>query len=701
MPTLSRDGEFGAATGPREMIGAVSRSRNHLGRRRLFATLIGLVLLAAAGTTPARASFTPAAGTPLAVGAQPYTALAQDFNGDGRVDVAAMNGSSSTLSVFQRSPLGEFAPAMGSPLATGAGPSKAAVADFNADGRTDFAVSNYSSGTVSVLLGQTGGGWAPEAGSPSVPSPGSVAVADVNADGRPDLLAPDYNGAGVAVFLRLAGGGFAAEGGKAPTGANPRDLVVADFNGDGRPDMAVANFGSDTVSVLLRQPGGGFAAEAGSPVPVGAKPLGIVAPDLDGDGRPDLAVTNAGSDSVSLLLRQASGGFAADPASPVATGDEPLGIAAPDFDGDGRPDLAIANHASGTVSVLLRRGGGYQPDAGSPIALPAGPSGVAAADVDGDGRPDLVVSSDQANVLSVLLNRIPRPGSGPGSPTPTGGGAGSAPLLRPPPVVGVPASALEVAGAGGKVSPALERALSRADLEASLRSVPASSRVEEQASKQTSAPDPAVQSRLESFAYGIPVEVQGRAGEVVEVAAAVAIASRSEAGAEVALVQLPPMAAQLTGPKTVVRLHVDEVAAAELQQKGVTEAAVAVVAKEVDIVKNELDGLSEMGEMESLRLQMAMDRMSKMMSTLSNLLKKIGETSSTITENLKRPSGGGARSGKSVRRRADAAAKAANAAGHKAAVLLAPVVRAHPSRSPRVTVALKPCPKRCAYPRFR
>ena len=55
----------------------------------------------------------------------------------------------------------------------------------------------------------------------------------------------------------------------------------------------------------------------------------------------------------------------------------------------------------------------------------------------------------------------------------------------------------------------------------------------------------------------------------------------------------------------------------------------------VDKAKGDLDSMSEMGEMESLRLQMAMDRMSKLMSTLSNMLKKISDTSNAITQNLK------------------------------------------------------------------
>ena len=664
---------------------------------RCVALLAGLALLTAAGAAPARASFAPAPDSPLAVGAQPYTALAQDFDGDGRVDVASMNGTASNLSVFLRTPAGAFAAAGGSPFATGSGPSKAVVADFNADGRSDFAVSNYVSGTVSVLLAQPLGGWALEGGSPGAQGAAAVAAADVNGDNRPDLLVPDYNAGGVTVLLRQPGGGFVAEAGKPATGANPRDLAVADFNADGRPDTAVTNLGSGTVTVLLRQPGGGFAAESGSPIPVGTQPNGIVARDLNGDGRPDLAVANYGSDSVTVLLRQPGGGFAPDPASPVAVGDGPIGIVAPDVNGDGIPDLAVANNAAGTVSVLLRRAAGsYDPDAGSPIGLPANPSGVASGDVDADGRPDLVVTSDQANVLNVLLNTTPRP-----APAAAAAGPGVTPAPLRLPVAGVAAKELELAGSGGKVSQALERALAKADLEAILRAVPTTSQILEQVSKQKqkpAVPDPAVQQRLDSFVYGVPVEVSGSAGEVVDIAAAFAIASRGGAGGKVTVVELPPVAAELQGKSTTVRLPVDAKAAAELQRNGIDEAALAVTATETTADK--LDALGDMTMEKQQRLQIYMDVYNQTATMISNILQKVGETSSAIVGNLKRPGGNGAASKAALRRRAGVAANKANAAAHKAAALLAPVLRAHPIRSPRATFALRPCPKRCAYPRF-
>jgi len=70
-------------------------------------------------------------------------------------------------------------------------------------------------------------------------------------------------------------------------------------------------------------------------------------------------------------------------------------------------------------------------------------------------------------------------------------------------------------------------------------------------------------------------------------------------------------------------------------QPGPGQPTVAELDASIEQMKSDIDTMSEMGEMESLRLQMAMDRMSKMMSTLSNLLKKISDTSQTITQNMK------------------------------------------------------------------
>ena len=179
-----------------------------------------------------------------------------------------------------------------------------------------------------------------------------------------------------------------------PAGAGPthRSVAVGDFNGDGDPDLAIANFNSNDVSVLLGGPGGSF----GPPTsfPAGVEPGSVAVGDFNGDGDPDLATTNHNPNDVSddpndvsVLLGGPGGSFG--PPSNFAAGDTPGFVAVGDFDGDGDPDLAVANINSNDVSVLLGGPGG---SFGPPANFAAGgPTGVAVADFNGDGDPDLAV----------------------------------------------------------------------------------------------------------------------------------------------------------------------------------------------------------------------------------------------------------------------------------------------------------------------
>ena len=107
------------------------------------AALAAVLLLV--GAASARAAFV-IEGPPYTVGNEPYSLNAADFNGDGRPDVATINGSSANVSVFLRQAGGGFAQEAGSPFAVGPGPSGAAVGDYNGDGRADLAVSNFERG---------------------------------------------------------------------------------------------------------------------------------------------------------------------------------------------------------------------------------------------------------------------------------------------------------------------------------------------------------------------------------------------------------------------------------------------------------------------------------------------------------------------------------------------------------------------------
>ena len=102
------------------------------------------------------------------------------------------------------------------------------------------------------------------------------------------------------------------------TGSDPFSVTAADINGDGKPDLIVANDGSNTVSVLLNTTAPGattpsFATQ--QTFATGNTPFSVTMADLNGDGKPDLIVANSNDNTVSVLLNTTAPG-ATTPASP-------------------------------------------------------------------------------------------------------------------------------------------------------------------------------------------------------------------------------------------------------------------------------------------------------------------------------------------------------------------------------------------------
>jgi len=365
--------------------------------------LLGTAALGAATETQRLAN---APGSPITVGTGPYSVAVGDFNDDGIADLAVVIQGSNDVTILLGHGDGTFTPAPGSPVAVGSDPRVVVVGDFNGDGFADMAVTNFSSSSVSILLGHGNGTFTAAPGSPfpAGNSPDGMVVADFNHDGSLDLAVTNLNTNTVSILLGNGLGGFAEESPIA-VGNSPNALAVGDFNGDGIPDLAVANANSNSLSILIGNGSGGFTPV--SPVTVGTQPTSVTVGDFNGDGNVDLAVADEGVNAVDILLGNGNGTFTAASGSPVTVGTQPISLAESDFNGDGFADLVVANRSSNNVSILLGHGNGtFTASPLSPVAVGSFPISVAVGDFNGDGIPEFTVANSGSSNVSVFLNQV-------------------------------------------------------------------------------------------------------------------------------------------------------------------------------------------------------------------------------------------------------------------------------------------------------
>ncbi len=334
------------------------------------------------------------------VGTAPRGGVAAgDFNGDGCPDLVVGNQSDNTVSVLLGNCDGTFQNQV--TYTVDNTPEAIAVGDFNADGHLDLAVACHDSNAVDVLLGNGDGTFQAAVPYPT-DSAVAVAVGDFNGDGLPDLASAGIS-SGKAGVLKNIGNGIFEQLQTFPAGLQPTAIAVGDFNGDGFLDMAVTASGSNQVAVLLGDGTGLF--QATQFYSVGGSPQSIATGDFNGDGCLDLAVANFNDNTVSVLLGHITSGTC-DGTFPnqqtYPTGANPQGVAIADFNGDGILDLAVTNAGGNTISVLLgNRDGTFQPQAVYPVGR--NPIQIAVADFAGNGVPDIAAANVIGNTVSTLL----------------------------------------------------------------------------------------------------------------------------------------------------------------------------------------------------------------------------------------------------------------------------------------------------------
>jgi hypothetical protein len=239
-----------------------------------------------------------------------------DFNNDGNLDLAVVNGcgdtdctgQNATVSILLGNGDGTFQSQK--EYAVGLSSQSIVTADFNGDGNLDLAVTNTGSGSISILLGNGDGTFQPQIAVLVGHYPTALATADLNGDGRPDLAfieCPDsgctYNVTySVVVILGKGGGKFGAP----KIFAAPRGcygLHIADLNGDGIPDVVASSGTDSTVAVFLGKGNGNL--QHYDSYQVGGGPQTVIAADVNNDGKVDLITADRDGnlgDTVSVLL---------------------------------------------------------------------------------------------------------------------------------------------------------------------------------------------------------------------------------------------------------------------------------------------------------------------------------------------------------------------------------------------------------------
>jgi gliding motility-associated-like protein len=345
----------------------------------------------------------------FSVGGQPYSVATGDFDEDGNLDIVTVDLSSNKVTLLRTlsnstciPSIVTFAPTSG-PIGTtvniiGANFSATPANNIVYFGATEATVTAATPTqlTVTVPMGATY-------------EPISVTIGTLSAySSRPFITT--FPSAGVFTSCSFEPKVDFA------TGSTPLGISASDFDGDGKVDVAVGNRVSRTIGLYLNTSSVGqiSAATFAAPITLATPPLGdpykIRSADIDGDGKIDIVSTVAALGIISVYRNTSTvGALSFDGFVNFPAGADPVHLEIMDLDGDGKPEIVIANRFSNTISVYKNTSntGGLNASSFAPkvdFTVGIEPYLVTIGDLNSDGKPDIVASSSLSNTISIFQN---------------------------------------------------------------------------------------------------------------------------------------------------------------------------------------------------------------------------------------------------------------------------------------------------------
>ncbi len=324
---------------------------------------------------------------------------AGDVNGDNVADLVMSDPVSNNIDVMLNNGDGTFATPVAYPVP---GASWLTLMELNDDGQLDIVALTGALSDVSVLYnlggGEFGNGKTYSSGSSEGFIASTGAAADFNGDGQTDVVGVSIN---LQLVLNQDGAFNSRKVFQASNAEWGRKMTAADFDQDGAVDVAVTDSSSELC--IVRNQGDGTFEPPNCKTLAYVSMGSVVAADLNGDGWPDIAAGAEGASSISpvaVFMNAGDGTFPNKTEYPAGSG--MASVAAADMNADGHQDLIIANFSSNDVSLLLNNGDGtFTPMLDSPVA--ATPHWITAADFNGDGMLDVAVTA--AGSVSVLMSK--------------------------------------------------------------------------------------------------------------------------------------------------------------------------------------------------------------------------------------------------------------------------------------------------------